>query len=412
MKDMLTVFRFEFSNWIRKKSFWIITIIVLIIMLIVTTVPSLLSIGSDSESADAAVNETISFGYCCADSLSESEKVSLASLPILNRATEYQDENALRQAVEQSDIDRGFFLESATSFRMITRDVPLSDTTAAIFSEQLRQLRQNEFLSSLGLSASQVQSYRVIQVDYQVEALGSDASSGFAFAYIGTFVIFLLISFYSGFVATMVAREKNDRTMEILITNTPSSNLILGKVGAATVLSSLQMILIVAAAALGILLNRESYSPELLSALKGGISGSDILVFLLFGITGTVLYYFIFAAIGALADKMEEADQLLMPVRLLFMLSFFASVLCLFAGSDGLTRVVSCIPFSSPIAMFVRVVISTVPLHEILISYAILLITTAMLAALSIRIYAIGVLNYGNRMTLRRACQLTFQKNH
>ena len=410
MKDMLTVFRFELSNWIRKKSFWIITIIVLIIMLIVTTVPSLLSIGSDSESADAAVNETISFGYCCADSLSESEKVSLASLPILNRATEYQDENALRHAVEQSDIDRGFFLE--TSFRMITRDVPLSDTTAAIFSEQLRQLRQNEFLSSLGLSASQVQSYRVIQVDYQVEALGSDASSGFAFAYIGTFVIFLLISFYSGFVATMVAREKNDRTMEILITNTPSSNLILGKVGAATVLSSLQMILIVAAAALGILLNRESYSPELLSALKGGISGSDILVFLLFGITGTVLYYFIFAAIGALADKMEEADQLLMPVRLLFMLAFFASVLCLFAGSDGLTRVVSCIPFSSPIAMFVRVVISTVPIHEILTSYAILLITTDMLAALSIRIYAIGVLNYGNRMTLRRACQLAFQKNH
>lgn len=412
MKDMLTVFRFEFSNWIHKKSFWIITIIVLIIMLIVTTIPSLLSTGSDSESADAAVNETINFEYSCADSLSESEQVSLASLPILNRATEYQNEDALRQAVEQSDIDRGFFLESATSFRMITRDVPLSDTTAAIFSEQLRQLRQNEFLSSLGLSASQVQSYRVIQVDYQVEALGSDASSGFAFAYIGTFVIFLLISFYSGFVATMVAREKNDRTMEILITNTPSSNLILGKVGAATVLSSLQMILIVAAAALGILLNRESYSPELLSALKGGISGSDILVFLLFGITGTVLYYFIFAAIGALADKMEEADQLLMPVRLLFMLAFFASVLCLFAGSDGLTRVVSCIPFSSPIAMFVRVVISTVPIHEILISYAILLITTAMLAALSIRIYAIGVLNYGNRMTLRRACQLAFQKNH
>lgn len=135
-------------------------------MLIVTTMPSLLSIGSDSEIADAAVNETINFGYSCADSLSESEQVSLASLPILNRATEYQNEDALRQAVGQSDIDRGFFLESATSFRMITRDVPLSDTTAAIFSEQLRQLRQNEFLSSLGLSASQVQSYHMIQVDY------------------------------------------------------------------------------------------------------------------------------------------------------------------------------------------------------------------------------------------------------
>lgn len=412
MKDMITVFRFEFSNWINKRSFWIITIIVIILMLIVTFLPSLLLISSDSKSDETATNDAISFGYCCADSLSESEQVSLTSLPILIQATKYQNEDALRQAVEQAEIDRGFFLENITSFRMIARDVPLSDTTAAIFSEQLHQLCQNEFLGSLGLSTSQVQSYRAIQIEYYVEALGSDASSGFAFAYIGTFVLFLIISFYSGFVATMVAREKNDRTMEILITNTSSSNLILGKVGAATLLSALQMIMIVSAAAIGILINKGSYSPTVQSALQCGISGSAILVFLLFGITGTVLYYFLFAAIGALADKMEEADQLLMPVRVLFMLAFFASVACIFVGSDGFTHIVSCIPFSSPIAMFVRMVISTVPLHEILISYAILLITTGALATLSIRIYAIGVLNYGNRMTLRRACQLVFKKNH
>ena len=80
------------------------------------------------------------------------------------------------------------------------------------------------------------------------------------------------------------------------------------------------------------------------------------------------------------------------------------------AESDGLTRAVSLIPFTSPIAMFVRVVISSVPVTEVLLGYGILLASTALVALCSIRLHAVGVLNYGNRLSLRRAFRLAFQK--
>ena len=409
MKDMQTVFQFEFSNWIRKKSYWVVTLLIAVVLLIVTSIPTISSLFSGG-SAGAAAEGGLRFGYSFAPGISAEEQRELAALPSLQNAGAYESESALCEAVEAGDIDRGICFTGRSGFRMIANDLPLSDTTAPTVASELQSLNQNRYLAEHGMTEEQLSSYHTLSVDYEITTLGSDASTGFLYAYVGIFVIFLLISFYGGFVASMVVREKNDRTMEILVTNTTSSSLIVGKVAAATVLSALQMLLFVLFAALGILLNAGSYPQELLTMLQQGISGSGIAVFLLFGITGTVLYYFLFAAIGALADKTEEADQLLMPARMLFMVAFFLSAACLFAESDGLTRAVSLIPFTSPIAMFVRVVISSVPVTEVLLGYGILLASTALVALCSIRLHAVGVLNYGNRLSLRRAFRLAFQK--
>ena len=240
-------------------------------------------------------------------------------------------------------------------------------------ASELQSLNQNRYLAEHGMTEEQLSSYHTLSVDYEITTLGSDASTGFLYAYVGIFVIFLLISFYGGFVASMVVREKKRPHYGDPCHQHHVKQPHRGQGGGGHCASALQMLLFVLFAALGILLNAGSYPQELLTMLQQGISGSGIAVFLLFGITGTVLYYFLFAAIGALADKTEEADQLLMPARMLFMVAFFLSAACLFAESDGLTRAVSLIPFTSPIAMFVRVVISSVPVTEVLLGYGILL---------------------------------------
>jgi len=55
----------------------------------------------------------------------------------------------------------------------------------------------------------------------------------------------------------------------------------------------------------------------------------------------------------------------------------------------------SYIPFTSPMAMFTRIAMSTVPLYEILISIAILAASTAGIGILAAKIYRVGVLLYG-----------------
>jgi ABC-2 type transport system permease protein len=57
--------------------------------------------------------------------------------------------------------------------------------------------------------------------------------------------------------------------------------------------------------------------------------------------------------------------------------------------------VCSFIPFTSPMAMFTRIAMSTVPFHEILISIAILIGSTAGVGVLAAKIYRVGVLMYG-----------------
>ena len=60
-----------------------------------------------------------------------------------------------------------------------------------------------------------------------------------------------------------------------------------------------------------------------------------------------------------------------------------------------LMKICSYIPFTSPMAMFTRVAMSTVPWHEIAISIGILAGTTVGIGFLAAKIYRTGVLLYG-----------------
>ena len=51
MKDMQTVFQFEFSNWIRKKSYWVVTLLIAVVLLVVTSIPTISSLFSGGELA-------------------------------------------------------------------------------------------------------------------------------------------------------------------------------------------------------------------------------------------------------------------------------------------------------------------------------------------------------------------------
>ena len=60
-----------------------------------------------------------------------------------------------------------------------------------------------------------------------------------------------------------------------------------------------------------------------------------------------------------------------------------------------LLKVCSFIPLTSPMAMFTRIAMSTVPAYEIIISVAILAASVVGTGILSAKIYRVGVLLYG-----------------
>ena len=79
------------------------------------------------------------------------------------------------------------------------------------------------------------------------------------------------------------------------------------------------------------------------------------------------------------------------------MISFFLVVIPLARGDTESTmiRICSFIPFSSPVGMFTRIAMGSVPVIEVIISVAILVLSVVLIGFLAARIYRTGVLLYG-----------------
>jgi len=124
----------------------------------------------------------------------------------------------------------------------------------------------------------------------------------------------------------------------------------------------------------------------------------ELLVYMLvFFMLGFLTYAFMFGAVGSTASKLEDINTSVMPITMLFVAGFMVVMMGIGSGDVETPLMVACsyIPFTSPMAMFTRIAMSTVPLYEILISIAILAASTAGIGILAAKIYRVGVLLYG-----------------
>ena len=118
---------------------------------------------------------------------------------------------------------------------------------------------------------------------------------------------------------------------------------------------------------------------------------------LIFFVLGFFIYAFLYGAIGSTASKLEDINTSVMPITMLFIVGFLVVMFSFAAGSvdNTLMKVCSFVPFTSSMAMFTRIAMSTVPWYEIVISIVILIGSVLGIGVLSAKIYRVGVLLYG-----------------
>ena len=88
-----------------------------------------------------------------------------------------------------------------------------------------------------------------------------------------------------------------------------------------------------------------------------------------------------------------------MPITMLFVAAFIVVMMALSSGEVNTPLIKACsfIPFTSPMAMFVRIVMSTVPWYEIAASVTILVVSVVAVCYFAAKVYRMGVLLYGNK---------------
>ena len=130
------------------------------------------------------------------------------------------------------------------------------------------------------------------------------------------------------------------------------------------------------------------------------------LLFLLYFLLAFFLYATLFAGLASLVKRQEEVQSaIILPLLLLscgYLLFFFTV-----ATPDAtLTKVLSYIPFWTPIFMLMRLAVGTVAWWEIVITVALMLVTILACTWFAARLYRYGVLMYGQRPSLGQMVKL------
>ncbi|MGI8856356.1 MAG: ABC transporter permease, partial [Thermomicrobiales bacterium] len=137
-----------------------------------------------------------------------------------------------------------------------------------------------------------------------------------------------------------------------------------------------------------------------------GLSITAVIAFLSFFVLGFLLYAALYASAGSLVSRQEEVQQIAAPMQMAMIGSFFAALFTLGKPDALLARVLSFVPFTSPLVMLTRVLVGHPAPWEIALCVAILVASIALAITLAARIYRVGVLLYGARPNLRSVWKL------
>jgi ABC-2 type transport system permease protein len=246
-----------------------------------------------------------------------------------------------------------------------------------------------------------------------------DEGINFIIAYIMGFAIYMAMFSYGALIMQGVMEEKTNRIMEIIISSARPMELLLGKVVGIVALGLTQITIwfiaftgisaIVGPIALMMMgqdaPDTSSVAGAAAASPAGDFSVPEISIsiwifFAIFYVLGFLIYGGVFAAVGAAADSPQDTQQLALPIYIPIMIPIFLMMPVVTDPHSNLAVISSMIPFFSPILMMGRIAVTDVPLWQSLGSIVLMVGTFLALMWMSGKIYRVGVLMYGKKVTL------------
>lgn len=413
MNNIWKVCAFELKTQLKKKSLRISVLIMVIIIAVATSLPNIGKLfdsktsekggkGAPEASIEAGENGSADIlnknsKYYIDESIDE--KVLKTVFPF-SKLEKVSSEDELRSEVKDEKIDQGIIIKGK-NLNIIVKNESFSGVEKEQYEDGFSDYLNKMTLSEKGVDPSILESIKANEVFARVETIGKSSRQNFLVGYLGIFVMYFMVMMFGQSVAASVANEKSTKTMEILITTTNSTSLVVGKVLAGFFMALLQLMILLATLIIGLKLNMRTYSDEITNMLSQNMTPGLLLVFLSFTLIGFIMYLFVFAASGSLVTKIEELPSAMGPINTLIVIAFMGGMSSLYMNQEEIfAKIISFFPLTSPFSMFSRYALSGVAIEEVLISLAILIVTTILLARLCIKLYRRGTLNYGNKMSL------------
>ena len=376
MNKTLTVLKTEFINTVTRKSFLITLILVPLLPMLIIGGISLFG-GNDTDGGSdiggifqpESPNQ-LSEGYVDPAGIIK----QFPDWVEPGRLIDYASEDQARQALQAGDII-GFYAIPADvletgSVRYVNQD--FSPFTSMELSSLIDEVIR---FNLLGADSEQFAMYvdpiNTEYVDLAPNQVERDNSSPAAFylPYGTTLLLYILIITSASLMMTSVAKEKENRVIEILISSVTPRQLLTGKILGLGLVGLLQTVVWMGS---GFLILRAGGTT--LNIPANLQLPPDLLIWtIVFFLLGYLLYATIMGGVGALVPNVKEASQATFVIILPMLIPLMLISMMIETPNATLPLILSLFPFSAPVAMVTRMSVTAVPLWQILVSVGLLL---------------------------------------
>lgn len=275
-----------------------------------------------------------------------------------------------------------------------------------------------------------------IKSDQEDDQSKYTAGVGLAVGGIMTFMLFFMVLMYGQMVMKSVMEEKTNRIVEVMMSSVRPFDLMMGKIIGAGLVGLTQVVAwVVLSGAISFIvpivmgLDAAQMQPPMT-----GTAGADpefmqdtgmrimaelskqnwpLLIgsFIIYFLGGYFIYSSMFAAIGsAMGDDTGEGQSLTLPATIPLILAFYIVSMAGWRNPDSNLMVFASIfPLFSPVAMPFRLAFNP-PWWQVALSLSLVVASAVFFVWLAGRIYRVGILMYGKKVTLKEMWKWTFYR--
>lgn len=398
MRQFGKILKFELNGYLKNKVFVGITVFLAIAITVAMFIPNITEFFKSDDTSTYEGELPVMLIYA-----ENTELSSLVKQYFDNAFSNYNVKIAdgtlsdLKNQIINGNAECAFAMNSASSYTYYVNNLSMQDFNTTIADTVLQEVFRVTAMIGNGISPEQANQIMSMQIESETATLGKDQMQNFFYTYIMIFALYMVILLYGQMVATNVATEKSSRAMEVLITSAKPTSMMFGKVLASCIAGLVQLIAVFGTALVFYNLNKNAWGDNRVIESLFNIPVELFVYMLVFFVLGFLIYAFLYGAIGSTASKLEDINTSVLPITFLFIIAFMVVMLSMANGDVDSTLMVICsyIPFTSPMAMFTRICMSTVAWYEIAVSIAVLIGSTIGIGFIAAKIYRVGVLLYG-----------------
>ncbi len=427
MNKVLLIIQREYFSRVKKKSFLILTFLVPTLFIGMYALIAFLIIKGDGDRKTVNVlDETGIFKT----QLKDNEKINF----------EFVNGNYGSQKTEIKKKESDFLLYipadymKSNNIEIISLKKPGLSTVNDIESD-LEDILEKQRLIAAGIDTNVLKNAKVkIQINAKqlTDDGEKDASVGATFivGFVAAFLIYISLFIYGAQVMRGIIEEKTSRIVEVMISSVKPFQLMLGKIIGIGMVGLTQFLLWIilstglTAIASNTLIKKDDIATQISKGQTPDLSAAQtppqnsmmisafnaaktvnytyiLSTFIFYFLGGYLIYSALFAAVGSAVDNETETQQFMLPITLPLIFTFILGMNFIVNNPDSsLSFWLSMIPFTSPIAMMIRIPYG-VPGWQLALSMILLVAGFIFTTWVASRIYRVGILMYGKKVSYK-----------